>query len=249
MTISLPIVDHFRGFAPPHDCSYLPGEVSRFEFRLPASLSSAQWQELLRRGWRRHGVNFFRPSCRQCSQCRSLRVDVTTFRPTKSQRRALNRNADVTVEMHPASVTGDHIRLYNDYHADMHERRGWPLRRTDFDDYEQGFLQGGWDFAFELRYLRGTTLIGVGLIDVVPEGLSSIYFYHDPAWRPLAPGTFTVLKEFEIVRHLGGRYDYLGYWIEACQSMEYKNHFRPHELLERHVADDESPQWRTVPDE
>ena len=246
MTISLPVVDLYRGFAPPHACSYLPRETSRFEYRLPTSLSGEQWQELLRRGWRRHGVNFFRPACPHCTQCRSLRVDVTRFRPGKSQRRAMKRNADVEVELHPASVTRDHIRLYNDYHADMSERRGWPHRSTDRNEYSSGFLAGDWPFAFELRYLRGTRLIGVGLIDIVPEGLSSIYFYHDPEWRPQGPGTFSVQKEFEAARSFGGRYVYLGYWIADCQSMAYKCQFRPHELLDRNVADHELPQWREV---
>ncbi|MCC7423948.1 MAG: arginyltransferase [Planctomycetaceae bacterium] len=246
MTISLPVVDLYRGFAPPHACSYLPSETTRFEYRLPTSLSGEQWQELLRRGWRRHGVNFFRPACPHCTQCRSLRVDVTRFRPGKSQRRAMKRNADVEVELHPASVTRDHIRLYNDYHADMSERRGWPHRSTDRNEYSSGFLAGDWPFAFELRYLRGTRLIGVGLIDIVPEGLSSIYFYHDPEWRPQGPGTFSVQKEFEAARSFGGRYVYLGYWIADCQSMAYKCQFRPHELLDRNVADHELPQWREV---
>lgn len=246
MTLSLPVVDLYRGFAPPHPCSYLLGETARFEYRLPTRLSGEQWQELLRRGWRRHGVNFFRPRCLQCSECRSLRVDVTRFRPSKSQRRAMKRNADVDVQLHPASVTKDHIRLYNEYHADMSERRGWPHRSTDRDEYSSGFLAGDWRFAHELRYLREGRLLGVGLVDIVPDGLSSIYFYHDPEWRPQAPGTFSVQKEFETVRKLGGRYVYLGYWIAECQSMAYKCNFRPHELLDRYVADDQSPQWREV---
>src|SRR5436189_123153 len=83
---------------------------------------------------RRHGMTFFRPACRECRKCRSLRVDVERFRPTKSQRRAMHRNADVTIELHAPAVTDDHIRLYNAWHADMHVRRDWPLRRTDADE-------------------------------------------------------------------------------------------------------------------
>lgn len=244
MDVVLPIIDLYRARTPAHRCSYLPAETASLEYRLPTGLTSLQWQELLRRGWRRHGMNIFRPACPHCTKCRSIRVEVNRFRATKSQRRAVNRNADVKVEVHPPSVSDEHVRLYNAYHADMHVRRGWPLRTTDETDYFASFLAGDWEFAWELRYLRDGRLIGVGLIDLVPQAISSIYFYHDPEWRPLAPGTFSVQKEIEAVGRLGGRHLYLGYWIAECPSMAYKCRFGPHELLERYVADDEEPQWR-----
>ena len=244
MQNSLPIVDIYRASSGPYSCSYLPAESATLEYRLPAKLAPLDWQFLLRRGWRRHGQNFFRPKCAHCVKCRSLRVDVERFRPTKSQRRSVSRNADIQVRLTRPAATPEHIELYNAYHADMRDRRGWPHRMTNLLDYSESFLAGRWPFAHELQYRRDGKLVGLGLVDVVPEGVSSIYFYHSPEWRPLSPGTFTVLQEIELVRRLGGRFLYLGYWIAECPSMAYKCRFGPHEILERYVADEESPVWR-----
>ena len=87
-------------------------------------------------------------------------------------------------------------------------------------------------------------LIGVGIVDVFKEGLSSAYFYHDPAWRKQSPGTFSILTEIEWGKANSLKYSYLGYWIHENQSMNYKARFDPHQLLEACVDLDEAPNWK-----
>jgi arginyl-tRNA--protein-N-Asp/Glu arginylyltransferase len=36
----------------------------------------------------------------------------------------------------------------------------------------------------------------------------------------------------------------MGYYIRDCASMNYKNRFRPHEILQSYVADEEVPVWQ-----
>ena len=229
--------------SPPSRCSYILAETASLTWRVCAGLSAAQFQELLRRGWRRHGCHLFRPACPACVKCRSLRVDVARFRASKSQRRCLRRNRGVEVLIQRPTVTTDHVRLYNAWHADMSSRRGWPFHPADEADYAESFLLGEWDFAREMLYVRDRRLIGVGLVDAVDDGLSSVYFYHDPAWRNLGPGTFSILQEIDVCRRTERPYLYLGYCIAECPSMAYKANFRPHAALERYVADDEEPEW------
>ncbi len=230
--------------SPPNCCSYVPAETASLMYRLCAGLDAGRFQELLRRGWRRHGCHLFRPACPVCTRCRSLRVDITRFRPGKSQRRCLRRNQGVEVLVQRPTVTADHMRLYNAWHADMSARRGWQFHPTDMNDYAEAFLLGDWEFAREMLYLRDGRLAGVSLVDVVDDGLSSVYFYHDPEWRDLGPGTFSILQEIEFCRRTGRPHLYLGYWIAECPSMAYKANFGPHEVLERYVADDVEPVWR-----
>lgn len=235
-----------RFITPPRACSYLPGEQASLEYRVHATMSPAEYGDRLRRGWRRHGAHFFRPRCADCLQCRSLRVVASEFQPSKSQRRILRRNADVSVVLQPPTVTPQHIAVFNAYHADMTARRGWSENWTTAEDYENSFLIGHWPFAREMLYLRAGQLLGVGLMDVAADAVSSVYFYHDPAWREDAPGTFSVLQEMEFCRRTGRQYNYLGYWIEACPSMAYKSRFTPHEILEGYVDEPEEPVWRRV---
>jgi arginine-tRNA-protein transferase len=239
----MPAIEHLRLVEPERRCSYLPQETASLEYRFVTGLSEPEFQDLLRRGWRRHGAQVFRPACPICRQCRSLRVDVTRFAPSKSQRRCLKRNADVSVVMEPPTVTTEHVRLYNAWHADMSVRRGWPRSQTGVEEYARGFLSGKTPVAREMLYFRGDRLIGVGLVDLVSDGLSSVYFYHDPEWRDGGPGVFSALQEIEFCRATGRRWWYAGYWIAECPSMAYKAGYVPHQVLERYVADDEEPVW------
>lgn len=236
-------VEHLRLIEQPRPCSYLPAQTASLEYRLITDLGAEDYRRLLTRGWRRHGMQVFRPACPACFECRSLRVDTLRFAPSNSQRRCLKRNSDVQVVTRPPSVSEEHIRLYNAWHADMALRKGWPHARTNAADYARGFLAGRADFAREMLYLRNGSLIGVGLVDLISDGLSSVYFFHDPDWRPLGPGVFSALHEIEYCRSTGRRWWYAGYWIAACPSMAYKADYVPHQLLARHVADDEEPLW------
>jgi leucyl-tRNA---protein transferase len=227
----------------PRSCSYLPEQIAALEYRIFDELSPAGFESLLRRGWRRHGMCFFRPACANCQRCRSIRVDVARFQADKSQRRALAKNPHIRVEWHPVEATQAHADLYNAWHADMHERKGWPLYAVTLSEYAQAFVAGRWDFAYEGRYYDGSRLVGVGLVDWLPRGLSSVYFYHDPAWRSRAPGVFSVLQEIEFCRARELPFLYLGYWIAECPSMAYKNQYRPYELLQGRPGDDQSELW------
>lgn len=240
-------MEYYRFRTLPSACSYLPSETSSLEYRVCDTIDPHRYESLLERGWRRHGQYFFRPACPACRQCRSLRVDVAAFQPSKSQRRILRRNGDVNVEIAVPDASPRHVELYNAWHADMHARRGWRNDRLTLEQYRDVFLAGRWSFAHELRYVRNGRLVGIGLIDIVPTAISSVYFYHDPAWRPAGPGTFSILQELERARALGRRWLYLGYWIAACQSMSYKANFGPHEVLDEYVSDERAPRWSRPP--
>ena len=232
-----------RIIEPPRECSYLPSETASLEYRVLFGVDEAQYEQLLSRGWRRFGTHFFRPACANCVKCRSIRIDVAAFEPDKSQRRCERRNQGIRVELGRPTVTKSHLDLYAAYHRSMHDEKGWRENETDRQDYMRSFLGGDWPFAHELRYFRGSELVGVGLIDIVSHATSSVYFYHAPDWRPDSPGTFSLLQEIALARKLGKQHLYLGYWIPENRSMNYKASFRPHELLTRYDADEVEPQW------
>jgi len=227
----------------PYTCPYLPYEIASLDYRIAADMSAEGYHELLRRGWRRFGLDFFRPACARCVKCRSLRIDVQEFKPSSSQRRNLRRNAEIRVAVQAPTMTADHLRLYDAYHQDMHRRRGWPRQTRSESFYREMFLMGDGGFAREFLYFDRERLIGVALADVVSEALSSVYFFHDPGWRSRALGVFSILRQLQFAREQGLRRQYLGYWISECQSMSYKSQYRPHEILQRYPADDEEPTW------
>ncbi|PON09679.1 hypothetical protein C2W62_54215, partial [Candidatus Entotheonella serta] len=41
-----------------------------------------------------------------------------------------------------------------------------------------------------------------------PHALTSIYFYHHPAWRPKSPGVFSILQQVAYAQQLGLTHQY-----------------------------------------
>ena len=230
----------------PDNCSYLPGQTTHIVYRLAASLSETRYEQLLNRGWRRFGRTLFRPACQNCRACQSLRVCVGDFQPSRNQRRVLARvtkSLDIQLHVRKPGVTPEHLELYNLYHADMHQRRQWPLRQIERREYAEAFVDGEFSFAREFQYRLNGKLIAVGLVDVTPNTLSSVYFFHDPEFRRFALGTWSVLREIDFARQHGRQYLHMGFYIRECQSMNYKNRFQPCEILQTRSSDQEEPLW------
>jgi arginine-tRNA-protein transferase len=81
--------------------------------------------------------------------------------------------------------------------------------------------------------LADGVLIAVGVVDVLPHGLSSVYLFYDPTFaHDLVPlGKYAILREIEWTQQVGLPYYYLGYYIESCPKMRYKADYHPSELL------------------
>ena len=241
--MNLELIELARFKTPQYECFYLPSETATLDYRIIGALTSHAYERLLARGWRRFGVEFFRPACVNCVKCRSLRVLVNEVEPSKSQRRTRRMNAHLDLVVQRPTVTTQHLRLYNAYHADMHVRRGWPEQEMTADRYAETYLAAPGGFTREFLYFDGGTLVAVGLVDVMDDAMSSLYFFHDPARRASALGVFSLLEELRVARERGLRHHYLGYWVAECQSMAYKAQYRPHEILQRRPEDHEEPVW------
>ena len=239
----IPPRENYRFDEEERECSYLPHETASLTYRLYRGLTPTEYESLLVRGWRRFGISVFRPRCADCTKCISLRVLAREFRPSKSQRRVLRKNETVQVQLRRATVTDQHIQLYNVWHENRTQDVGWRPQFTDPDEYAQSFLIGEFPSLFEMQYWEKGRLLGIGLVDMVPSGVSSAYVYYDPDWLDRSPGTFSALSEIQLAQRLGLPYVYLGYWITGCRSSEYKNRFRPYETLIGRPDDDETPVW------
>ena len=100
--------------------------------------------------------------------------------------------------------------------------------------------------AREMVYFDGARLIAVGLIDVTPHAVSSIYFYYHPDVAKWSPGVASVLFELNWARLQCCAHLYLGYRVMGCPSTAYKAQYGPHELLVGRPAFDEEPVWQSV---
>ena len=66
------------------------------------------------------------------------------------------------------------------------------------------------------------------MVDIVPTGLSSVYFFYDPEYKDHRLGVFSSLIEIEYVRYLSKvfpefKYYYMGFYIQNSEKMRYKS--------------------------
>jgi len=222
--------DSLRHVSQETPCPYLPGRPSRSEAYYVDGLDGADYERLLARGFRRSGRVVYRPRCRNCQECRSLRVPVAEFHLTRSMRRIRRQNADIRVELKAPEPTDEKFNLFCRYLDHQHDGTMARSERTFVE-----FLYDSPMKSLEFQYRLGDRLVGVGIVDCWNAGMSSVYMFFEPACAARSLGTFSVLWEVDHCRRHGIPYYYLGYYVAGSRTMAYKARFRPNEIL---VGDD-----------
>ena len=218
--------DDLRNVSSESPCPYLPDRRIRTEAYRMDGLDGEAYGRLLAQGFRRSGQIIYRPRCRGCNECRSTRIPVDAFLPSRSMRRVWRRNADLRVEEADAEPTDEKYRLYCRYLDAQHDR----TMSRSFETFQE-FLYDSSIETREFRLLLGERLVGVSIADRWCGGLSSVYMYFDPEFRTRSLGTYSILWEIDYCRRQGLPHYYLGYYVAGCDAMAYKSRFRPNELL------------------
>ncbi|XP_018079705.1 arginyltransferase 1 L homeolog isoform X2 [Xenopus laevis] len=90
--------------------------------------------------------------------------------------------------------------------------------------------------SFHQQYWLDGKIVAVGVIDILPYCVSSVYLYYDPDYAFLSPGVYSALREIAFTRELQKRaadlcYYYMGFYIHSCPKMRYKGQYKPSDLL------------------
>lgn len=215
------------GLSPLMDCSYLSQEQEKLLFVLdPRAYNEVAYEALLGQGFRRSGEDIYRPHCPSCSACRSIRLIAEQFTPSKSQQRILKKCSHLEWRMN-WSATEHHYPLYARYIEARHKAGSmYPPSPQHFKQ----FTQTRWMQQIYLEAWLDGELVVVAVTDLMPNSLSALYTFFAPELAQLSFGTAAILKQIELCQTLKKEVLYLGYQIDACPAMNYKNRFKPHQL-------------------
>lgn len=70
-------------------------------------------------------------------------------------------------------------------------------------------------------------LFAIGVIDILPRCVSSVYLFYDPDYGFLSPGVYSALREIYFTQQLHKEAPsiesyYMGFYIHSCPKMKYK---------------------------
>ena len=225
-------------------CAYVENQKMNMNHRQVDVVTISFATKATQRGWRRFGRNYIYPECTTCSECKSLRIDISKFKYSKSQRKTINRNDDTKIVIREPLATQENVDLYNKYHAYKAQKSSWNNKAINRTEYYETYVSGAFEFGKELRYYIDDKLVCVDLIDILEDGISAVYCYYDPDYPRFSLGKYSLLYQIHLANSLGLKWIYLGNWIEGYQAFKYKESFQPLEVLDGFYSMVGKPIWK-----
>jgi len=225
-------------------CPYGFSHLQYLDFIRADRCDEGAYETALAFGWRRSGRIFYRNRCADgCTSCVPIRFDANTLLPTKSQRHAIRMNADIKITVSPASFERADYNLFKKY---LETRHSETAHSFDEEEYSQAYIRSPVETLLARYWTEEGKLVAVSYLDSLPLGLSSVYFIFDPDEAKRSLGVYSVFAEANLLRSMGKRWYYLGFWIHDCLKMSYKGNFKPFETAHDGIwtrKDETSPDY------
>lgn len=175
-------------------------------------------------GWRHFGRYFYRysliPHNGGVAHVLPLRIALDRFKLSRSQKRVLKRNADLSVRFRPAFVSNEVFDLF-----ERHKTRF----KDNVPDSVYTFISQQPDTVpcecLAVTLYDGERLIGISYLDVGKTAMSSVYQCFDPDESKRSLGILLVLLSAQYAADTGKTHYYPGYAYQESSHYDYKKAF------------------------
>lgn len=154
-----------------------------------------------------------------------------------------------TVTLEPDTFTEEKYEIFENYQRIVHREPPDKISRHGFKRFlcnsplSRGSMVGpdGKERvlgSFHQCYRIDGKLVAIGVLDLLPDCVSAVYFLYHESIHWLNPGKLGALREIALAREAGYRWWYPGYYVHNCAKMRYKIEYKP-----QYVLDPEDLQW------
>ncbi|WP_017445977.1 arginyltransferase [Gayadomonas joobiniege] len=221
-------------------CAYLNDQKERLLVAVDDALKDvAHYETLMQLGFRRSKDHIYRPHCERCQACQSIRIPVTRFKPSRSQKRLLKKNQNLMVNFIQAPLSDMKWQQYYQMFSRYIEQRhtDGTMYPPDVEQFNS-LLQTDWMLTGFLEVYQNEKLVAVAIVDCMSDSISAVYTFFEPDAAHLSLGTFAILELIRLANVRRLSYLYLGYQVDECRKMNYKTRFLPHQrLIQNHWWD------------
>ena len=182
-------------------------------------------------GWRHFGIFFFRYRTavhgKKTFTVLPLRLDVSRFALTRSLKRVVAINRDLTSLIQPASVDKVKQALFSKHRLRFKENV--PTSLSNFLSPLPATVPCR---NLELCVYLGKKLTAVTFLDLGQTATSAVYAMFDPGEAKRSLGILLMLHSIQFTREQGYRYYYPGYAYREPFAYDYKKRFLGLEYLD-----------------
>lgn len=187
----------------------------------PESLSPAELDAYLARGWFRMGPTIFTTNFLSFKEnlysAVWLRVDLTEFEGGRTQAKLFKSNGMFTTRIQRATITDEKESLFARYKKSVPFEASASLNHLLFGKSASTVYN-----TYEVNVFDKDRLIAVGYFDLGRDagmGISSIY---DPDYKKFSLGKYLIYLKMNYCRDAGIRYFYPGYFVPGYPFFDYK---------------------------
>lgn len=149
-----------------------------------------------------------------------LRINLRHFSLSKSQRKCLRRNEDLSILRKPLHITQEHVELFQRHAERFHHNR--PMSIGGFFSMWSHIMPS---FGMEFDVFAKNKLVASSFFHLGEKSMAGNYGIFDPDEAGRSLGTFTLLLEIEFARQTGKSYYYPGFVYDLPSEFDYKLNF------------------------
>ncbi|EPY51716.1 arginine-tRNA protein transferase [Schizosaccharomyces cryophilus OY26] len=144
-----------------------------------------------------------------------------------------------TVKLESAEYTDEKFELFKKYQISVHHESEEEVTKKGFERFlcSSPLVTNNKYGSFHQLYRINGILVAVGVLDLLPHAVSSVYLFYDPEYSSFSLGRLSACREILLAAEEKYQFYYMGYYIHKCTKMRYKGDYSPSYLLNPETND------------